>query len=286
MKNFDFFPFFREQQGEKNTSERESFKLSGYGESKKGDEAHGSINDDYFLWRPDLGLAAICDGLENNYESNSASAATIRELPLLISQLDKSGNPQQRSEQLRKIILDIHKKIAAREISARGFTTLSAILIEKDREAIIAHTGNSRIYLIRKKQIFILTIDQKRALMGIPSKDRDKTLRIFASAASIEQIPKNLQENYQLFIRSSMSSVLGAEPLNLQITQQQITRGDRLVLCTDGISDHLTLPKLLTLCSGKNPESAVRSLIEEPGDIEYNRYYPNDDKTAIIVDVN
>jgi serine/threonine protein phosphatase PrpC len=129
------------------------------------------------------------------------------------------------------------------EMWRMGTTLVSALLIET--KFIIANVGDSRAYLIRGDQIRQITRDH--SLVG---RLLDK------GAISPEQAKNHPQRN--IVLRS-----LGSEPeVRPDFYSGMLQTDDLLVLCTDGLTRHVSDSEIVELVTDRRPNQAVRELVD------------------------
>ncbi len=157
-------------------------------------------------------------------------------------------------------VMDAHLAIAEeaqRDEGKHGMgTTLTGLLVAGG-EAIFAHAGDSRAYLVRDGRAAQLSEDHniQSRLRAAGMEPREKWRGVLTSALGIGHIAR---------------VATFAVPL---------VAGDRVVLCTDGVHGHLSDAEVAEVAAG-DPARAAAALIELPrerGGI--------DDATAVVVDV-
>lgn len=113
--------------------------------------------------------------------------------------------------------------------------------------AYLVHVGDTRAYLCRKQQLLRLTHDQTIAQMLADSGA--------ISADAVEHHP----------FRHVLGSLLNCDPAQLSpsVYKTELELGDQLLLCTDGLTEHVTEPQIMELlCSAMSAEQACCGLIE------------------------
>ncbi len=136
-------------------------------------------------------------------------------------------------------------------------------MIASEDSAQIAHVGDSRAYLLRDGQLKRLTQDHSYVNTLV----REGKL----SEEEAEHHPQ----------RSVLERALGQES-EVEIEMQLIDAkpGDRLLLCTDGLTTHVSDPELEDLLASEDrPEDASKRLVKEALDAG-----GNDNITVIVVD--
>ncbi|BBC73648.1 conserved hypothetical protein [Altererythrobacter sp. B11] len=170
------------------------------------------INEDRVLDRADLGLWAVADGMGGQSRGDMAAEAVIRSL----APLPAPVTPAAISAALRRANRTIYDAEAG-----RSGTTLVLLHIQ-DEAATLRWVGDSRAYLIREGRLELLTRDHSvvQELLETGLIDR-------AQAATHPQAN---------VITRALG--IGVEP-EIDSRTLHLQRGDRLLLCSDGLSRSL-----------------------------------------------
>jgi protein phosphatase len=131
------------------------------------------------------------------------------------------------------------------ELNEMGTTVTAAVV--KDNDMLVAHVGDSGLFLIRDNSIRKITVDHTLAEQML----RDGLLKQ-------DEIRTNSYNHI-------LTRALGVEPqVNIDIYNEKIRAGDRILLCTDGLSDLLDKEDILKIVRHhEEPEPAARQLIDE-----------------------
>jgi PPM family protein phosphatase len=167
-------------------------------------------------------LIAVADGVGGLPAGEMASAAAIATM----SSLDSGQAPEgDVLTALRGVVDAASGRIAemvAQDPALTGMgTTLTAMWLVDDRIAMV-HIGDSRGYLFRAGELTQLTRDDSYVQMLVDT-----------GAITPEQARVHPQ-------RSLVSQVLQARPAQPTYTVLRPDAGDRLLLCSDGLSDVVT----------------------------------------------
>ena len=143
---------------------------------------------------------------------------------------------------------------------ARMGTTVVVAVVQGD-ELIVAHAGDSRVYLLRKGTLQQLTNDHtwvaERVAAGILTPEE---------AAHHE-------------MRHIVTRSLGAQPaVEADVNRYMLLPGDRLLLCTDGLWEPVPDPEIARILGHGRPQTAANALV--------NRAVAAggaDDTTALVV---
>ena len=180
-------------------------------------------NEDRFALDPELGLCLVADGMGGHSAGQVASALAAE--TVLVSLRERKGSEASASEKLRGALEDANRVIyqAARqntEYAGMG-TTVVALLVEGERAAL-AHVGDSRAYRMRGGRIRQLTDDH--SVVG------ELLRRHEITADDARDHPHRHMLTRALGVRGHV------EP---DLAELALTRGDRFLLCSDGLTNHL-----------------------------------------------
>jgi protein phosphatase len=186
-------------------------------------------------------LYAVADGMGGHAAGEVASEIAIQ--VLANAQLTEA-NP----DDLREAVIEANHMVLEgphRGLGRPGMgTTLTAVLIEENR-LIVAQVGDSRAYLLHAGHLRQVT--------------RDHSLMAELIARG-EITPDEVRTHPQ---RSVITRVLGSEPGTLpDLYELDVVTGDRLLLCTDGLTgmiDDREVARLLS--STKEPQKAADALV-------------------------
>ncbi len=217
------------------------------------------VNEDSFLLAPDLGLVAVADGMGGFQRGDVASGlacnvlketvATHRELIDLYKR-----NATESTRGSVRAMLEMACQRACEEIyeasqaiageGGRMGTTMDALLII-GTTAFIAHVGDGRIFLVRGGESHQLTEDhslvQQQLREGLITPEEAKKARF-----------KNV-----------ITRALGAFPSVLVDSLTfELDRGDRLVLCSDGLHRYVGHRELSFMVGSQSGDEAVGKLVD------------------------
>ena len=221
-----------------------------------------SINQDAGLALESVqgGLYAVADGMGGHAAGELAANLALDAL----SNTFLSGRhraPQRLAEAVQAANLEVLRH-AVGEYAGMG-TTLVALAIDKGA-ALLAHVGDSRAYLLRGETLIRLTEDHSWV----------------AEQVRLGHLSEAEARDHQW--RSVVSNALGGEErVRLELYGFPLQRGDRLLLCSDGLSGVVDEDDLRDMLGwGLTPELTAQRLIDAA-----NALGGPDNVTAVIVDV-
>jgi serine/threonine protein phosphatase PrpC len=206
-------------------------------------------------------LLAVSDGMGGHQAGEVASALVIESLSRELVK-DQQGPLH---KQLEDAVLRANRRVhnAARSADRHGMgATLTAVMI-RGNEAFIAEVGDSRGYLLRNGRLRQMTRDQSMVQMLV-----DQGVM---SAEDARHAPgKNV-----------ILQAVGLGPdVRVAIGRLELRRGDRLMLCSDGVSNQITDNELRDILTKSGPREACDTMISLA-----NERGGDDNETVIVADV-
>lgn len=231
--------------------------------------------EDAYLLAPEAALFAVADGMGGHQAGEVAAKLAIEEVKAALS-----GRTALRAietyvanadlEARRKVFAALRRAVekANERILREGHehperrgmgTTLDVVWLARDH-AFIAHAGDGRVYLARSRAVLQLTQDHTTATAGMTD----------ALGRATPMPP-----------RSGINNALGlSDAVTVDTLFVDVTRGDRLLLCTDGVHGQIQgEAELSELLREGTPENAARALVSRAGRTG------RDNATAIVIEV-
>jgi protein phosphatase len=223
-------------------------KIMGWGASDVGRKRHH--NEDSFLCNNELGLYAVADGMGGHLGGERASRMAVeiveREVvkardeglldPAAVHGPHPAGTPHPIGAVLRRAVVEADRNIyeaamANPALSGMG-TTLTALLFAGGH-VHLGHVGDSRAYLYRNGRARQLTEDhswiQEQVRAGLISPEEAKESRF----------------------RNIITRSVGFEPsVDPDLTGIAVQAGDCFVLCSDGLSNYLSVEEFGQVLTG------------------------------------
>jgi protein phosphatase len=166
------------------------------------------------------------------------------------------------AERYRKVHEALQEK-AKLDPKLRGMGTTMTAAYSLGDDLFVPHVGDSRAYLFRNGKLQLLTHDQTQAQL----------------MADIGMISQNEVARHRL--RHVLTSALGGpeNAMRVDIQRLKLTDGDRLLLCTDGLTDMVDDAEITTVLAGEpDPERACAELIRMA-----NRNGGIDNVTVVVI---
>jgi serine/threonine protein phosphatase PrpC len=204
-------------------------------------------NEDAVLVNERLSIVVLADGMGGQNAGEVASElATICIMQKLSSWIEKSKD-RTITTNLKKAIekcIDETNEIIYRDSLAnsarRGMGTTVVVGIFRKRKLTIAHVGDSRAYLLRQGKLSVLTRDHSKIQEQIDS-----------GLISVEQASISKDRN---FLTRAVGTSLHVSPDFCEI---QLNLNDRILICSDGLSDMLSESVIQNILIKEEPLSEV-----------------------------
>jgi serine/threonine protein phosphatase PrpC len=201
-------------------------------------------------------LMIVADGMGGHAGGEVASRMAIATLinivlhvPDWILRLDEE-HAQKIMERAAVRYRQVHDALQERarlDPKLRGMGTTMTAALSLGDDLFVAHVGDSRAYLFREGKLQLLTHDQTQA-------------QLMADIGMISQ-----KEAGRHRLRHVLTSALGGTEKNVRVDIQRLklTDGDRLLLCTDGLTDMVEDEAIAeALASFESSEEACRRLLD------------------------
>lgn len=189
-------------------------------------------------------MLAVADGVGGHAAGEVASRIVIdqlavtekthltTELPVALESAVKAGNDT------------IALVTACRPQTAGMATTLTAVAVDRDAYTV-AHIGDSRAYLLRDGALRLLTRD-------------DSYIQELIDANQLDPEAARLHPQ-----RSAVLRVIdGRSRRGAAVAHHAARRGDRVLLCSDGLSDFVEASAIKAVLKARSLEQAADNLVE------------------------
>lgn len=208
-------------------------------------------NEDRWAADAERGLFVVSDGIGGARAGELASEIVVEALPALIferlSELENPAGPEglERVTAALAELSDELREESAGKLGLEGMGATVVLALVDDRAALIAHMGDSRAYLWREHTLKLLTRDHSLVQALID-----------AGEITVEQAADHPARG-QLTRHVGMQG----DPLP-EARRLELRAGDRLLLCTDGLTGMLDDPMLLLILNEQpDPQGACRALV-------------------------
>ena len=205
------------------------------------------------LYSPDSRgfVMLVADGvgsMSHAKEGSAKLADAIAAYLVGMSEVSLQANPERESEVLERLRITLqaaheHLREYSLEVGGGAATTITMLLTLWPR-AFIVHAGDSRAYRLRDGVLERMTMDQTMAEVMFQT-----------GAMSPAQAESSKLKNVLL-------SAAGGVTFDLDLSAIDVQRGDRPLLCTDGLTRHVKEPEIRDiLASDIGSERVCRDLL-------------------------
>ncbi len=221
-------------------------------------------NQDQLLVTAELELFAVADGMGGHAAGEVASLTAVEALKASYQVKGGTEGLVAAAHQANRSIFE--RARADPDLHGMGTTLVAVALVNEDDEDRLAvvNVGDSRVYLLRDGQLEQLTTDHS----------------LVQELVDDGQLTE--QEATVHPQRHVLTRALGVDSeVNVDLLQVLPLKGDRLLLCSDGLSRELSDPQVASILRRlADPDDAARELVAAAR----NRG-GNDNITVVIVDV-
>ena len=192
-----------------------------------------SGNEDDYLADSALGVFAVCDGVGGHAAGEVASAMTIitieRSLTEQRDAIARAKLEPDGANDLADVVANALRH-ACNEVYARassdpelaGMGSTATVLVVAGERAVMAHVGDTRLYLLRNRAAHQLSFDHTLAAELV----RQGKLA-----------PDQERGHPQSHV---LTRAIGPQPsVDVETLVFDLDPGDRLILCSDGLADHI-----------------------------------------------
>lgn len=195
-------------------------------------------NEDVWAEIEELNFFLLADGMGGHQAGEVASREAASHMLRLVRKAFKTTKKkslQEACKAIKQAIIQVNTLVYKLGRSHEGLkgmgTTLCTVLLH-DEGAVLAHVGDSRIYRLREGQLEQMTKDHS----------------LFRELVDLGQISEQVAPDFAY--KNIITKAIGTEAkVDPTVFTTDIQIGDYFLLCTDGLSDLLSLKELEILLS-------------------------------------
>lgn len=206
-------------------------------------------NEDRILVDAERGIFMVVDGLGGH---NAGERAAELAVELITARLARqTGTVEERIREAITLANNEILKLSQEEPDLRGMACVLTLVVMDDRDVVVGHVGDSRLYELRPGSIRKITHDQS------PVGELEDN-RMLSETEAMRHPRRN--EVY----RDVGSDVRSPDDLDWVELHRFVLRNDAaLLLCSDGLSDQVSSADIQTIVErfAGSPEQAVMELI-------------------------
>ena len=225
------------------------------------------LNQD-FAYRSDAGvgtlpnLYVVADGMGGHQAGDLASRCAINSLVSFIRESGEKNPMRLLDSAFHHANTEVLKAASERkEYYGMGTTMVAAAFLK--RELVVANVGDSRLYVWGEGRIRQITRDHS-------------LVEEMVKAGTITRLHARTHPEKNVITRA----IGAAESLRVDIFRLPIREGERILMCTDGLTNMLTDQEILSILETEgNMQARIQSLISAA-----NRAGGKDNITALIAE--
>lgn len=233
-----------------------------------------SSNEDAFGYRTDHGIFIVCDGMGGAAGGEIASRMTVE---TVLERMATEAADAEPRETLHAAIAEANRAVLERAEHDSGLygmgTTLVALVLRPvrgnahavPRSALIAHAGDSRCYLFRRRELTRRTHDHSLV---------DEQMRLGTMTR---------EEADRSPFRSVITRAIGTQrSVSEEVQELETEPGDVFLLCSDGLTREVKEERIAGILNSAeaNLESAAQGLVQAA-----NEAGGHDNVTCLLVRV-
>jgi serine/threonine protein phosphatase PrpC len=215
------------------------------------------INEDSLFLDDDLGLYVVADGMGGHKAGEVASSLVVETIREYMKRFDDdSGDVEELedsdetlSKAANRVLSSIHLanqgvfRVSQSKDAYRGMGSTVSGIYFTDETFVVANVGDSPIFLVHNNNIELISVLHT----------------VVAEQAQIDpEAAKHLGREFRHMLTQGMGIKETVEPDSCEI---QCTKGDVLVISSDGLTDLVLPEEILDIVNKENPEKAARSLV-------------------------
>ncbi len=190
------------------------------------------------------GVGAATQGGEGSSTAIQSLAQYILDLAEISLQAQPEGIAEEVAQKLQQGVVAAHKELLSLGDGGNAATTLTMYIGIWPR-AYVVHAGDSRCYRMRDGVLERLTTDQTMA-------------QALIDAGALKEGSQQANR-----LKNVLLSALGSSQMDLQVTMTDTQRADRILLCSDGLTRHVSDEEIRErVASDVSSETVCRGLLD------------------------
>ena len=205
-----------------------------------------TLNEDsfYFETTPKGYMIVVADGMGGHNGGEIASKLAVDSVRDFMSKNDIFADPEVALRQAIKYANDAVYRLASQQSELSGMGTTLVLAVGNEKSICVANVGDSRAYLVSRKQITQVT------------KDHSFVNELVKKGVLTKEEAKNHPKS------NIILKALGIEPdVYPDIFLLEKKRNDKVLLCTDGLSGMVSDKEILDVISKFNKKNACSELV-------------------------
>jgi len=220
-------------------------------------------NEDSMLERPEIGLWVVADGMGGHAAGDVASQMIVSTLKKVHEGLELNRIVNDIEDRL----IEVNKKLIEKANQSARKTTIGStvvVLLAYDKYCVYIWAGDSRLYRLRNNQFRQITTDHSQVEM-------------YVERGLISREEAAVHPHGNMITRA----VGATDELFLDMDIQEMQSKDRYLLCSDGLTKHVTDFEIEDILKEGSHAETCQTLV----DLTLDRG-AGDNVTVIVVDIN
>jgi len=241
-------------------NDTKSFSWTSHGRTDVGKVR--KLNEDSMLVRPDVGMWVVADGMGGHEAGDVASQMVVNTL----KEIQLGQSLEKYINDIEDALVGVNKKLTGIANQGEKPTTCGStvvVMLAYEKYCAFLWAGDSRLYRIRDSQIIQLTIDHSQ-------------VQLYVEQGLISRDEAESHPHSNMITRA----VGATEEFVLDVDMQEMKKGDRYLLCSDGLTKHIPDIDFEKMLAKGDVEKKCNELI----DLTLARG-AKDNVTAILVDI-
>ena len=181
-------------------------------------------NEDFWLADAELGLYVVCDGMGGHAAGEVASKITAETLQEMIA-ARRPSTIEEAKELIEYAVQEANRRVyhmGSSDQQQRGMGTTCTSMIVAEGKAVLAHVGDSRLYLLRNQEVHQLSTDHTFVAEALK-----------AGIITKEQAKHSEHSNM-------VTRAIGPAPhVSVDTLVIDVLAGDTFLLCSDGLTQYV-----------------------------------------------
>jgi serine/threonine protein phosphatase PrpC len=219
-------------------------------------------NEDSMLERPEIGLWVVADGMGGHAKGDVASQMIVESL----KKVHEGTSLPNFIDDIEDRVTEVNKKLVEIARESKKRITIGSTLVmmhTRGKYCVYVWAGDSRLYRLREQKMLQVTTDHSQ-------------VEQYVEQGLITREEALVHPHGNMITRA----VGATEELFLDMDIQEIKKGDRYMLCSDGLTKHITDPEIGEFLKKGNTEECCKDFIETT-----LTRGAGDNVTCIVVDI-
>jgi serine/threonine protein phosphatase Stp1 len=220
-------------------------------------------NEDSMLERPETGMWVVADGMGGHAAGDVASQMIVNSL----KKVHEGLSLERYIDDIEDTLISVNKKLIDKANESAKRTTIGStvvMMLAYDKYCVYLWAGDSRLYRYRDDELREMTTDHSQ-------------VEQYVEQGLISREEAAVHPHGNMITRA-----VGATPnFFLDMDIQEMKKGDRYLLCSDGLTKHTEDYEFQELL----PNGTAEEICKEMIDITLDRG-AGDNVTAIVIDID